>query len=81
LSSAPVRDLTLQSGEAMRISGLPGYEIRAQGKDPTGASVTVVQWLRFGPGSFLRVIGVSPTGKWDESFGRFRTLRDGIAIH
>jgi len=79
LSTAPVRDLTLQSGEAMRISGLPGYEIRAQGKDPTGESVTVVQWLRFSPGAFLRVIGVSPTNKWDESFGRFRTLRDGVA--
>jgi hypothetical protein len=79
LASAPVRDLTLQSAEAMRITGQPGYEIRAQGKDPTGASVSLVQWLRFGAGGFLRVIGVSPTEKWNEAFGRFRALRDGIA--
>ena len=79
LSTAPVRDLTLQSAEAMRINGMPGYEIRAQGKDPAGASVSVVQWLRFGSGGFLRVIGVSPTEKWNEAFSRFRALRDGIA--
>jgi len=79
LANAPVRDLTLQSAESMRISGLPGYEIRAQGKDPTGASVSVVQWLRFGTGSFVRVIGVSPTEKWNGTFERFRALRDGIA--
>src|SRR5690242_14651752 len=72
LASAPVRDLTLQSAESMRINGLPGYEIRAQGKDPAGASVSLVQWLRFGAGGFLRVIGVSPTEKWSEAFGRFR---------
>src|SRR5262249_31867606 len=80
LASAPVRELTLQSAEAMRINGLPGYEIRAQGKDPSGAPVSLVQWLRFGPGGFLRVIGVSPTAKWNETFGRFRALRDGIAM-
>ena len=79
LASAPVRDLTLQSAESMRITGLPGYEIRAQGKDPAGASVSLVQWLRFGGGGFLRVIGVSPTEKWNEAFDRFRALRDGIA--
>ncbi|HXZ46698.1 MAG TPA: hypothetical protein VEH02_08215 [Pseudolabrys sp.] len=78
LASAPVRDLTLQSAESMRINGLPGYEIRAQGKDPAGASVSLVQWLRFGGGGFLRVIGVSPTEKWSEAFSRFRALRDGI---
>ena len=78
LATAPVRDLTLQSAEAMRINGAPGHEIRAQGKGPTGDPVSLVQWLRFGAGGFLRVIGVSPTNKWDQAFGRFRTLRDGI---
>jgi hypothetical protein len=78
LATAPVRDLTLQSAEPMRINGAPGHEIRAQGKGPAGDSVSVVQWLRFGTGGYLRVIGVSPTDKWDQAFGRFRALRDGI---
>jgi hypothetical protein len=70
----------MQSAEAMRISGAPGHEIRASGKGPAGDPVSVVQWLRFGSGAFLRVIGVSPAEKWDQSFGRFRIVRDGIAM-
>jgi len=78
LSNAPVRELRLQSSEPMRINGAPGHEIRAQAKGPRGDTVSLVQWLRFGTGGFLRIIGLSPTDKWDQSFGRFRTVRDGI---
>jgi hypothetical protein len=78
MASAPVRDLSLQSAEAMRIGGLPGHEIRALGKGPAGDSVSMVQWLRFGSNGYLRVIAVSPTDKWDQSFNRFRAVRDGI---
>lgn len=78
LANAPVRDLTMQSAEAMRINGALGHEIRAKGKGPAGDPVSLVQWLRFGAGGFLRVVGVSPADKWDQSFGRFRTVRDGI---
>jgi hypothetical protein len=78
MAAAPVRELSLQSGEAMRITGAPGYEIRAQGKGPAGDPVSLVQWLRFGSSGYLRVIGVSPADKWDQSFSRFRAVRDGI---
>jgi hypothetical protein len=78
LANSPVRELRLQSAEPMRINGAPGHEIRAQGKGPRGDMVSLVQWLRFGTGGFLRIIGVSPPDKWDESFGRFRTVRDAI---
>jgi hypothetical protein len=78
LANAPVRELSIQSAESMRVSGAPGHEIRAKGKGPAGDPVSLVQWLRFGPGGFLRVIGVSPAEKWDQTFGRFRTVRDSI---
>jgi hypothetical protein len=78
--NAPVRDLSLQSAEAMRIGGAPGHEIRANGKGPAGDPVSLVQWLRFGTGAFLRVVGVSPAEKWDQAFGRFRTVRDGVSM-
>ena len=81
LSTAPVRDLRMQSSEPMRVNGLAGHEIRAQGKAPNGESVSVVQWLRFGSGGFLRVIGVSPAEKWDQMFDRFRAVRDGVDMH
>src|SRR6476620_5076293 len=48
LASAPVRNLTMQSAEPMRINGAQGHEIRAQGKGPAGDPVSLVQWLRFG---------------------------------
>jgi hypothetical protein len=78
MASAPVRDLSLQSAEPMRIGGIAGHEIRAQGKGPAGDPVTMVQWLRFGSNGYLRVIAVSPTDKWEQSFTRFRAVRDGI---
>ncbi len=78
MATAPVRDLSLQSAEPMRIGGAPGHEIRAQGKGPAGDSVTMVQWVRFGSNGYLRMIAVSPTDKWDQSFTRFRAVRDGI---
>jgi len=80
MANAPVRDLSLQSAEAMRIGGAPGHEIRANGKGPAGDPVSLVQWLRFGTGAFLRVVGVSPAEKWDQAFGRFRTVRDGVSM-
>jgi len=80
LSNAPVRDLTMQSAEPMRISGAPGHEIRAQGVNPSGQKVSMVQWLRFGSGGYLRIVAVSPTEDWDTMFARFRTVRDGIDL-
>ena len=79
LATAPVRDLSFQSAESMRINGGPGYEVRAQAKGPGGETVSLVQWLRFGNSAFLRVIGVSRTEDWNELFTRFRAVRDGIA--
>jgi hypothetical protein len=79
LSSAPLRDLKVTSAEAMRISNLPGYEIRAQGIDLRGDPVVLVQWIRFGSTGFMRIIGVSSKDDWDRMFPRFRAVRDGLA--
>ena len=82
LADAPVRDLTMQSSEPMRISGAPGHEIRAQGKGPGGDPVSLVQWMRFGSGGFLRVIGVSPAGQMGSVVRPFpsRTRRHRCAL-
>jgi hypothetical protein len=78
LHAAPVNDLTITSSERMRISGMPGIEIRAKGKNLHGSAITLVQWLRFGTNGFLRVVGVAPQDDWDKMFNRFRALRDGV---
>jgi hypothetical protein len=78
LSSAPLQDLTLQSADAMRIGGQPGFEIRAQAKGLDGEPLMVAQWLRFSGGGFFRVVGVGRKDDWDALFTRFRAVRDGI---
>ena len=65
----------------MRIGGPPVFEIRANAKGPDGAPLALVQWLRFGGGGFLRIIGVVPKDDWDRLFPRFRAVRDGIDLH
>lgn len=74
-----VRDARITVSEPIRIDGMPGYETRidaTSGKDNT--AVTVVQWLRFGGQSALRIIGSSPRDAWPKAFPRFRAVRDGI---
>ena len=80
VATAPVRDLSIKSAEPMRINRAPGHEIRAEGKDPAGKPVSMVQWLRFGSGGYLRIVGAGPTNEWDRFFSRFRTVRDAIEM-
>ncbi|MGB7257977.1 MAG: hypothetical protein WBD48_07865 [Pseudolabrys sp.] len=78
LASAPLRDLRVTSSESMRINNLPGYEIRAQALGMRNDPLSLVQWVRFGSGGFLRVVGVGRRDDWDKLFPRFREVRDGV---
>jgi len=78
LVTVPLRDLRMQSAEAMRIGGAPGYEIRAQAVGPNNEPLSLVQWLRFRGGNFMRILGIGPKDQWDALFTRFRAVRDGI---
>jgi hypothetical protein len=78
VATAPVRELSIKSAESMRINNAAGHEIRAEGKNPAGQPLSVVQWLRFGSGGYLRIVGAGPSTEWDQMFGRFRAVRDGI---
>jgi hypothetical protein len=74
-----VREARITMSEPIRIDGVPGYETRidaVSGKDNT--PVTVVQWVRFGGPTSLRVIGSAPRDQWAKAFPRFRAVRDGI---
>jgi hypothetical protein len=74
-----LKDVRILSSESMRIGGQPGHEIRVTGKDvKSGADIEVVQWLRFGSGAYMRMIGFAPKDGWVEAFARFRAVRDGM---
>ena len=74
-----VHSWRITMSEPVRIDGMPGYETRldaTSGKDNT--PVTVVQWVRFGGPTSLRIIGSAPRDQWASAFPRFRAVRDGI---
>lgn len=75
----PFKDVRMTNSEPMRVNGQPGYETRAQGKDPrNGADIEIVQWLRFGTGGYLRMVAFAPKEGWSQNFTRFRALRDSL---
>ena len=80
LSSAPLRELAVTLVEPMRIGGMQGIEIRAQARGLNGEPVSLAQWVRFGTGGFLRVVGVGRKDDWDALFTRFRAVRDGVEL-
>ena len=74
-----LKDIRFNGSEALRIGGQPGHQIMANAKDPaTGAEIAIVQWLRFGGGAYLHMVGVAPMDEWLKAYGRFREVRDGI---
>ena len=76
----PMKDVRIVSAEPMRIGGQAGYEVRAEGKAPQdGADMQIVQWLRFGTGAYLRILGIAPKQNWTPTFTRFRAVRDGLS--
>jgi hypothetical protein len=73
------KELRLVSSDSMRLGGMAGHEMRAAGKDPqTGEDIEIVQWLRFGTGAYMRIVGFAPKQNWTEAFSRFRAVRDGL---
>jgi hypothetical protein len=75
-----IGDVRLMSSEPLRIGNQQGYQIMAQAKDRSGADITVIQWLRFGGGAYMQMIGIAPRGDWLKAYARFRQVRDSIDV-
>ena len=51
--------------EPLRIGGQSGFQTKAEAKDArTGTDVRVVQWLRFGGGGYLQMVGIARADGW-----------------
>lgn len=69
------------SSEPIRIGGVPGHQIIAESKDGrTGDDLTTVQWLRFGAGSYIQMLGIARKDQWDTVLPRMRAIRDGFGV-
>jgi hypothetical protein len=74
-----LKDARVTRSEPMRVAGQQGHEILVEAKDAKNdKEVNAVQWLRFGSGTLMRVVGVAPKEGWTETFRRFREVRDGL---
>jgi hypothetical protein len=74
-----IKDVQINMSEPLRLGGQSGYQTMAQAKDVrSNADVMVAQWLRFGSGGFLQMIGIARTDAWTDALARFRTVRDSI---
>jgi hypothetical protein len=74
-----LKDVHVENSEPLRIGGQQGYQILAKGRDAAGgATLTVVQWLRFGGGAYMQMVGVASSDAWKDAYPRFRSVRDGI---
>jgi hypothetical protein len=76
-----IGNVQVQDAEPLRINGQAGYETLANAKDPeSGDDLKVVQWLRFGSGGYVQMIGVARAATWPDVFTRMRALRDSIEV-
>jgi hypothetical protein len=74
-----IRDVRIQDAGPLRIGGQPGYQTLATAKEgQSDADVKVVQWLRFGTGGFMQMIGIARADVWPSVFMRLRTVRDNV---
>jgi len=76
-----ISNVRIQDAEPLRIGGQPGYETLANAKDPQGGrELKIVQWLRFGSGGYMQMIGVARADVWLSVFPRLRKVRDSIDV-
>jgi hypothetical protein len=76
-----IKDVQIQMSEPLRIGNQPGYQTVAKAKDArSDADLMVAEWLRFGTGGFLEMIGIARAELWPDTFTRLRAVRDSIDL-
>jgi hypothetical protein len=67
------------SADTIRLSGVQTHQLMAEAKEAkTDADIKLVQWVRFGNGAYIRLIGIASADAWPDAFTRFRAVRDGL---
>jgi hypothetical protein len=74
-------DVQVTMSEPVRVESQEEFETVASAKDAgSGVSLMVIQWLLFGDGGFLQMVGVSRNDIWESELTRMRRIRDGIVF-
>ncbi len=76
-----IRQVRITMSEPLRIGGQSGFQTMAEAQDVrTGADVRVIQWLRFGGGGYLQMVGIGGAEGWTSVLSRLRTIRDSVEL-
>jgi hypothetical protein len=76
-----IRDVSITMSEPLRLDNQSGYQTMADAKDVhTGADIKVIQWLRFGGGGYLQMVGVASADNWPGALARLRAVRDSVEL-
>jgi len=74
-----IKDVRITMSEPLRIGGQSGFQTMAQAKDArSNTDIMVAQWLRFGGGAVMQMIGMAKADSWTSALTRMRTVRDSI---
>jgi hypothetical protein len=82
LATVPnLKEIHVTTSEPLRIVGQQGHQIMANARDAAaGAPLALVQWLRFGSGGYMQMIGITGAEGWKDAYPRFRSVRDGVDL-
>jgi hypothetical protein len=76
-----IKQVKIVMSEPLRINGQPGFQTMAEAQDVrTGSDVRVIQWLRFGSGGYLQMVGITNADGWTGMLSRLRTVRDSVEL-
>ena len=76
-----IRQVRITMSEPLRIGGQSGFQTMAEAQDVrSGADVRVIQWLRFGGGGYLQMVGIGGADGWTSVLSRLRTVRDSVEL-
>jgi hypothetical protein len=76
-----IRQVRITMSEPLRIGGQSGFQTMAEAQDArSGADVRVIQWLRFGGGGYLQMVGIGGADGWTGVLARLRTVRDSVEL-
>jgi hypothetical protein len=79
-----VKDVQITGNDMLKLGGgtIATHELQADAKEAfSDTPMKLVQWVRFGQGSFIRMVGIARADQWSTAFPHFRAVRDGIAPH
>lgn len=74
------KDVRIIGTDMLRLGGgLQTHQLFAEARDAkTEKPIKLVQWIRFGSGAYIRIVGIARADEWSDAFPRFRAVRDGV---